>query len=478
MLRLATIPPSLTPAERHAVDTLVDLTFLLRTEMDEAVLLRVVEGEGTSLSPSALEARSWTITRAPGEVRIDRSLFRTMADVVGLQAEYASPERDRFDRVPASAAPLVSARSEHRPLFGIVANAVRQAVLDVAERRPIRLLSPWPDGRRWAAALSHDIDVVEKWPVFTALRLGELAKKREWTGALRVAGAAAGAVLRKPTLDGVREVLRIERASGVRSTWFALCGTPTLRSMRAGDLTYHPESRATRRILSEVVAPGHEIGLHGSFATMMDSGLLSAQRDRLERLVGRRVAGVRQHYLRMEPGRTHRAMHDAGFVFDSTCGFADRNGFRLGVADVVEAWDPDRGQSAGIAEVPFVWMDRALSKYRRIEEPARWVEDGLRLAESCREVNGLWVGIWHPNLTPSLGFPGAVDAYETLVRSLADRGPHFAPIGELVEWRRARSSARADRLRPDGTVALASAPAAALSLEDAIGRVVQRFTAA
>src|SRR5256885_8202858 len=49
------------------------------------------------------------------------------------------------------------------------------------------------------------------------------------------------------------------------------------------------------------------------------------------------------------------------------------------------------------------WMDRALSKYRGVEDPERWVAAGLALARACRDVEGLWVGVWHPNLTAPLG---------------------------------------------------------------------------
>src|SRR2546430_9989656 len=56
---------------------------------------------------------------------------------------------------------------------------------------------------------------------------------------------------------------------------------------------------------------------------------------------------------------------------------------------------------------PFTWMDRALSKYRGIEDPAAWSKDALELATTARAVGGLWVGLWHPNLTPALGFPDA-----------------------------------------------------------------------
>ena len=78
-------------------------------------------------------------------------------------------------------------------------------------------------------------------------------------------------------------------------------------------------------------------------------------------------------------------------------------------------------------------MDRALSKYQHVETPRAWIDDALALAERCRSVEGLWVGIWHPNLAPALGFPDAPEAYARLVGELARGDAHVAPLGELVD---------------------------------------------
>jgi hypothetical protein len=216
-----------------------------------------------------------------------------------------------------------------------------------------------------------------------------------------------------------------------------------------------------------VKVAGHEVGLHGSFATNTDADRFAAQRRRLAQLVGGDVSGVRQHYVRMRPGLTHAAMARAGFDYDASFGFPDRNGFRLGVADVVPGWDA-RGHATGLDEVPLVWMDRALSKYHGIEAPEAWVADALELAERCRAVEGLWVGVWHPNLAPALGFPGAPHAFRTLLDGLIQATPWMATLREVVAWRRTRRAARARALTPDGRVALDAA--AGVTLEDAEGR--------
>jgi hypothetical protein len=73
-----------------------------------------------------------------------------------------------------------------------------------------------------------------------------------------------------------------------------------------------------------------------------------------------------------------------------------------------------------------------------------------------REVDGLWVGIWHPNLTAALGFPGALHAYEDLVAALLNRDPWMPTLSEAVAWRRARRSVRAVGLDASGDVRLAA----------------------
>lgn len=473
MLALTRPNPPLSRAEQFGLDVLVDCSRLLRTADDVSgvVELHLLGDPGPPMSLETGRAREWGIERHPGRVDLPRALLRLVTDIAGAAAEQRSTATDRHNRVPASTNPLVIDGSEREPVVQHVARRLREAVLAVRDRRPIRLLAPWPNGHRWAAALSHDVDIVALWPAFTGLRLVELAGKRAFGRAARVIAAAARATLGNPVLEGVRTVLASERAVAAPSTWFVLSGTPTVSTFRAGDLTYRPESPAARHVLQLVLHAGHEVALHGSFETFTSASRFTAQRQRLQTVTGAPIVGVRQHFLRMKPGVSQRAMLEAGFEFDSTFGFADRNGFRLGLADVVPAWSETQMGPLPLDEVPFTWMDRALSKYRGVEEPDRWTEDALELAASCRAVEGLWVGIWHPNLTPALGFPGAPAAYAALVQQLAVNEPWLATISQVVAWRRARRACRAVAVRPDGAVDYRAAQADQLTvlLEEADG---------
>jgi hypothetical protein len=479
MIRWPAPAAALSASQRFGLEILVDLARLVPMEDPAAdvVAIEVIDGPESAADIRGLAGRGWGIESREGTVRVQRAVLDLATEIAGGAAEQRSEARDRHDRVPSAENPLAAAGVERQPIVSLAARALRDAVVRAAGRRAVRLVEPWPDGRRWAAAFTHDLDVVALWPVFSAARSVELVRKGQGRQAIAVGAATLRTLTGDPVLGGLRWLLGLERALSIRSTWFVLSGTPTRQTIAAGDLTYRPESRRARTAFREISAARHEIGLHGSFATMESADELRAQRERLAATSGHEAMGVRQHFLRMRPGVTQRAMRAAGFRYDATYGFPDRNGFRLGVADVVPGWDAEQERRTELDELPLIWMDRALSKYRGVEDPGAWVDDALALAEHCRALEGLWVGLWHPNLTPALGYPGAPAAYERLARTIATQEPYVATAAELAAWRAVRRAVGAERIAPDGSVvarvrseASATPSDRALHLEDATGK--------
>jgi hypothetical protein len=469
-------PDSLRPAERFGLDVLIDGSRLLVAERADCDLVRLTVVDRASAGSAAADLSfKAALERGDGEVRISTAALRGVTEVAGGAIEQRSTAADRHGRVPATENPLVSAGQSRRPVVSMLANELRRAVFSVAGRRPVRSLAPWPDGHRWAAVVTHDVDIVEWWGLFPLLRMLQLGMKGDWHRLALIARAARRSVGRDPVSRGVHSLLQLEAHHGIRASWFIICAQPTLRSMLAGDSTYRPEGQAARRILAALTHAGHEIGLHGSFVTAEDAKAMTAQRRALSRLADSPVEGTRQHFLRMHPGRTQRNMVQSGFEYDASWGFADRNGFRLGVADVVPAWDAQRQETMPLDLMPLVWMDRALSKYSGIEEAGHWIEDARDLARECKAAEGLWVGLWHPNTMEALGFPGAEPAFVSLLQSLADDRPYFASAHKIVQWRRFRRSIRAARVSADGRVALCTVGGqrTVIAIEDEAGDTVQ-----
>jgi hypothetical protein len=453
----------LEPLERHALAYLVDAAAVLPADGAAAAqAVRLVLDHAVPDEPDLpLRARAdLLLPHGDGQVRLPVAWLRMVGDLLSMQSDGATAPKDRHGRPLSSANRLVQAGSERDPVVSALAAALRNTAARAAQlaARPYFGAQLWPHRKMWAACLSHDLDVASLWPAFTALRLAELAKKGDLARLGRVVASAGANLFGDPVRVGVQAVLDAERAAGARSTWFIICGSPTVATVRAGDVTYMPEHPRVRAILADLQAAGHEIGLHGSFETAADGANFVYQRTRLARLAAGAVPGVRQHFLKRTIGDTERAMASAGFMYDSTAGFPDRNGFRLGVADVVPVWDHATQQALALDELPFCWMDRAQSKYQGIEDPAVWIDDALELADRAARVLGVWCGIWHPNLTPALGFPGAHEAYARLVRELAARGAWLATADEIVRWRRARRSLRVVSVGPDGVPTVAGDP--------------------
>lgn len=465
----------LAPLERHGLEVLIDLARLLPAPSGLGALrVELVDGGAPGVQRLAEEPE----IRGDALV-LDRALLATIGRVVSAEAEQATPHRDTLGRVPSRANALVAEGRSGTPVLSQFALRLRRAAARASEGRPFRTVAPWPNKKRWAASITHDLDVVALWPLFTGLRLQELAGKGEWGQVWHTLRAALGALGGTPVYDAVQEILDIESAHGLRSSWYILCGTPTWSTFKRGDLTYRPESAATRRILAAIAKEGCEIGLHGSLETAKTPERFQEQRARLTGLAPTTGAGVRQHFLRMDPGPTQRGMLRAGFQYDATFGFADRNEFRLGVADVVPWFDVAGDELTPLEIVPFCWMDRTQSKYQGIEDPKAWVASAIERVDRCREVEGFWSGIWHPNLTDALGYPRAPESFRALCEELAGDGNAWvAPVGEVVAWRRRRRTASAMGLGAAGEVnARAGIAGEVIRLEDASGALREEIRA-
>ncbi len=436
-----------TAAERWAFELLVDLARILPAADRESGAIEVRVDDGSQPA---------SFTPGKREVRIHPAVLQRVVDVAGGAIEQRTTSWDRHGRVPASVNPLVATGLERSLPMHALAEEFAAAVAASADTVPVYRLGPWPGSARWAAAVTHDLDIVSGWPLFAGLRVVELLKKGDVGRALSAVGSSLAALASGPVRKSLERILELERAAGVRSTWFVLSGEPSAAGWRRGDITYALEGPAARSLVGQMLAAGHEIGLHGSFDTRDDAALMAAERDRVARVTGKPPRGIRQHFLRLDPGSTLRHAEAAGFGYDATLGFADRNAFRLGLAEVAPLWNEAESRALRLVEAPLTWMDRTHSKYRGEEDPAAWVRDALTLADQVREAQGLWVGLWHPNVSAPLGFPGALDAFATLVQQLASRGPWLAPLSEIVEWRAARRGLRGRRRPQGGAIELVS----------------------
>jgi len=145
------------------------------------------------------------------------------------------------------------------------------------------------------------------------------------------------------------------------------------------------------RTMRRLRARGHEIGLHGSYATA-DHGprFIHSQRECLSKLLGGPVERYRAHYLRTKtPDEQSRCLAPAGITEDWTLGYSTREGFRLGTAHPVET-------TSGVTLYPLHVMDVTLRFHRKYSAEVA-LAASIRLLSRIKAVGGTATILWHPH---------------------------------------------------------------------------------
>jgi hypothetical protein len=107
-------------------------------------------------------------------------------------------------------------------------------------------------------------------------------------------------------------------------------------------------------------------------------------------------AGQRYHYLRVDPHANLAPLAALGFRYDTSLGFADRPGFRAGIAQPFRPWDFAAGRPLDLVEIPLAVMDVTLSEERYLGLSAAAAERRLLdlVAWAERHGGGFSV-LWH-----------------------------------------------------------------------------------
>jgi hypothetical protein len=295
----------------------------------------------------------------------------------------------------------------------------------------------WPGGRRAAIGLSHDVDHPDRYPHARLLR-------RPWR-LLRAPRTLLRAALeddRRARQDPRREAwpfdaLRASEARrGFRSTYFFAA---TSRLARNGSLLDVPYDIRESRFVDLVRAlrdDGVEVGLHASYRAHAVPGMLAAEKDRLERVAGTQVHGLRHHYWQLgpDPAATLGAHAEAGFRYDSSLAFNDHPGFRRSVARGFNPFDTARGRALGTRQLPVFCMDGSVL-YGSEDVDAAVASVAAALAE-VRAVGGLGVIDWHAETSiPDGARPAWGTAYqEVLDLAAADPGLWVTDLGSIDRW--------------------------------------------
>ena len=353
---------------------------------------------------------------------------------------------DEVEHLLTSGQPAAYAQS---PTLDIHIRLLRQWILKAG--LSLVEIPPLPQGFNFVTCLTHDVDFIRITDHSIADRsvLGFVARSlfpwhlrdahsrlvwsrllKNWKALLSLPAVYLG--LARDTWFDIDRFQEAER--GIGSTYYFIPrkGHPGHANGRS-----QPSWRAARydvtryqSLIHELSQTGNEIGVHGLDA-WQNASSGREERDVLQALSGQPTGGVRMHWLYFA-NSSPELLEEAEFLYDSTLGYNDTNGFRPGTAQVFRLPGTVR-----LLELPLNIMDTALFYSGRMGlTEAEAMQLCKVLVAAMKSYGGVLTINWHTrSLCPERNWDSF---YYELLAMLKAETVWFATATEAVEWFRRR----------------------------------------
>lgn len=301
-----------------------------------------------------------------------------------------------------------------------------------------RLEPLWPEGKPFSMYLSHDIDKVSNEQTYAqTLRAAQdraRVRRKIWFRNLK------GRYPKAPDLAETIEVsLAIETKHGVVSSWF-FTDYPASKAEEfdcvyvPSDLCrYRGEETTIGAVMKDLAARGHDVGLHGSYWSAREPGMLKEQKSSLEKATGLPISTTRQHWLHFDVDLTPRLQAEAGLLADGTFGFNRHLGFRAGTSM------PFFWPGLDLLQVPLVIQDVAVFSPAAMELDLAMANTVCgQLIDEVASVGGCVGVLLHPEQHPLIG--GLTEWYDTVIAEALRKGAWVTSLAEINAWWRARAA--------------------------------------
>jgi hypothetical protein len=176
-----------------------------------------------------------------------------------------------------------------------------------------------------------------------------------------------------------------------------------LGDYRKYDKNISHKNPAYQKLIQDT-AQKYDVGIHLSFAGFINGchGKVFREKERLEKITGKKIQKSRQHYLNLKFPKTYLNLIKAGISEDYTLGYPDQIGFRAGICTPFYFYDLQNETATNLLFVPFQVMDGTLRHYLNLSPDAAF-ERIENIMNEVKKVGGTFVSIWHNETVNNLG---------------------------------------------------------------------------
>lgn len=184
------------------------------------------------------------------------------------------------------------------------------------------------------------------------------------------------------------------------------------------DLNVNIEDPDFRSLIQQIAAR-YKVGIHPSFASNTVPGQVEKEIERLAQITGKTVTQSRQHFLMLSMPDTYRRLISLGITDDHSMGYADKVGYRAGVAGPFPWYDLQEEKRTALIVHPFAAMDVTLNFYLQLK-PQEAVQQIRQMTQALRAYGGTFTLLWHnSSFAENIGWAGWAGAFEEILEEAA-----------------------------------------------------------
>jgi|SRR3989304_1399617 len=278
----------------------------------------------------------------------------------------------------------------------------------------------WPHNKKFAVFLSHDVDQARKhllqalYYFYQQKRFYHLIPQffdnPYWT---------------------FETITKLEEECSVRSTFFFLNESIHFEILKPK--TWRPSlgrysifEKEITKVIKKLDRGGWEIGLHGSYNSYRDKTLLANEKEDLEKILGKEVYGIRQHYLNLDIPNTWQIQRNLGLRYDASFGFRRKTGFKDNI------YYPFSAFRDKFLIIPLVIAEDNLLNESGGDFRQAW-QRCLQLINQTEKKQGLLSILWHSHFFNAKEFPGFREIYEKIIIECKIRNAWFGTGREIYD---------------------------------------------
>lgn len=214
------------------------------------------------------------------------------------------------------------------------------------------------------------------------------------------------------------EIMNLEEELGVRSAFYFLNEKDLFHDKGPRDWVkpknwklftgrYDITDEEIVDVIQALDEGGWEVGLHGSYDSYRDADRLENEKNQLEEILGKEIAGGRQHYLNLKKPQTWKHHRTIGLKYDASLGSSSQYGFQYGKQSI-RPFDDE------FLVFPLTVMEEPLMQNNPdLETVKNEIDELIREAAKSEAVMTV---LWHPRVFNEEEFPGYREMYIYLIK--------------------------------------------------------------